>query len=89
MQLGGNNRVLEKIGEYWMMFQGGLTPPAVFATCSFGWEERMMREQKFWEFMGFSVLGLFLWTFLSVVIWFGLLAPKFRHIARRIELEYD
>jgi ABC-type transport system involved in multi-copper enzyme maturation permease subunit len=89
MQIGGNNRALEKIAEYWMFFQGGLTPPAVFAMCSFGWDDRMMRDSKTWEFMGFSVLGLFLWTFLSGIIWFGLLAPKFRHIARRIELEYD
>jgi ABC-type transport system involved in multi-copper enzyme maturation permease subunit len=86
MQFNGNNRSLEKIGEYWVKFQGGMTPPAVFGICSFGWEERMMRDQWFWEFMGFSVLGLFLWTFLSGIIWFGLLAPKFRHIARRIEL---
>ncbi len=85
----GMDRTLETAAQYGAMFQGGLTPPAVFAMCSFGWDERMLREEKFWEFVGFCVLGLFLWTVFCVILWFGLLLPKFRHITRRIELEYD
>jgi ABC-type transport system involved in multi-copper enzyme maturation permease subunit len=82
-------RMFSTVAEYFAMFQGGLTPPAVFALCSFGWDERMLREQKFWEFVGFSTFGLFMWMFLCAILWFGLLVPKFRHIVRRIELEYD
>ncbi|HZZ81205.1 MAG TPA: ABC transporter permease subunit [Gemmataceae bacterium] len=82
-------RVVGEAGKYWSMFQGGLTPPAVLGFCSFGWDERMFREREAWEFFGFCMLGLVLWIFMSGILWFGLLAPKFRHLARRIELEYD
>jgi hypothetical protein len=82
-------RALEEGMKYIAMFQGGLTPPFALGFCAFGWDERMMREREFWEILGFCLLGLFLWLFMSGILWFAILVPKFRHLARRIELEYQ
>jgi hypothetical protein len=44
-------------------------------------------DRHSWEFVGFSVLGLFLWAAAAVFLWFVILVPKFRSVTRRIELE--
>jgi ABC-type transport system involved in multi-copper enzyme maturation permease subunit len=95
VNLQGPNMMLmeaiQKISEYILKFQLGVTPPFVLGFCAFSWEElgRQNRflERTYWELVGFSVLGLFLWTALSAILWFGLLAPTFRRYSRRIELE--
>jgi ABC-type transport system involved in multi-copper enzyme maturation permease subunit len=84
-------RIFLRIGEYFMKFQAGVTPPFVFAWCSFPLIDRhhFAREREFWELLGFSLLGLFLWAVACVILWFGVLAPTFRRLARRNELEYS
>jgi ABC-type transport system involved in multi-copper enzyme maturation permease subunit len=84
-------RIFLRIGEYFMKFQAGVTPPFVFAWCSFPLIDRnhFAREREFWELLGFSLVGLFLWAVACVILWFGVLAPTFRRLARRNELEYS
>jgi hypothetical protein len=92
--LGGRNdplmRAVKKLGEYGLKFQAGITPPFVIAFNSYSYRE-MEREfgrgRDYWEFVAFSVLGLFLWTIACVILWFGILAPSFRRMMRRDELE--
>lgn len=93
MAIGRNQQMTTFIGnimEYGYKFLAGVTPPFVFAFCSFSWEEldRAFERQWYLELTGFSILGIFLWLLLCVVIWFGILVPKFRHVARRYELIY-
>lgn len=85
-------RILNEIAFYFIKFQAGVTPPFVFAWCSFSWDDFNreivgVRDRTFWEFIGFSVLGLLLWGAASVILWFAILIPKFRRITRRVELE--
>jgi hypothetical protein len=83
---------MSRIGLYFIMFQTGITPPAVLGFCSFSWREmdfdrRMDRE--YWEFVGFCVVGLFLWLIAAGVLWFAILVPTFRRLMRREELVKD
>jgi ABC-type Na+ efflux pump permease subunit len=85
-------RFFEEAGFYVIKFQAGVTPPFVFPYCSFSWEQMerddlFWRERHGWEFVAFSVLGLFLWWVASMLMWFFVLLPKFRRITRRIELD--
>jgi ABC-type transport system involved in multi-copper enzyme maturation permease subunit len=86
----GPERILLNVGEYFVKFQAGVTPPFVFAWCSFPLIDRhhFAQERQFWELLGMSLAGLFLWAVACAVLWFGVLAPKFRQLARRNELEY-
>ncbi len=91
--IGGNRELMMIIGkiiEYMYKFLAGVTPPFVFAFCSFSWEDldRAFEQNWYLELTGFSILGIMLWLILCVVIWFGILVPKFRNIARRYELIY-
>jgi ABC-type transport system involved in multi-copper enzyme maturation permease subunit len=85
------DRIFLRIAEYFVKFQAGVTPPFVFWWCSFPLINRnqFAREREFWELLGMSVLGLFLWAVACAVLWFGVLAPTFRRLARRNELEYS
>ena len=85
------NRIFLIVGEYFIKFQAGVTPPFVFFWCSFPLigRDRVADGRLFWELLGMSLLGLFLWTVACAVLWFGVLAPKFRQLARRNELEYS
>jgi ABC-type transport system involved in multi-copper enzyme maturation permease subunit len=87
----GENRIFANIGEYFAKFQAGVTPPFVFAWCSFPLSDhhRLAQERVFWELLGMSLVGLFLWTVACAIFWFGLLVPKFKQITRRNELEYS
>jgi ABC-type transport system involved in multi-copper enzyme maturation permease subunit len=82
-------RALLKFGEYFLKFQAGVTPPVAFFMFSFSWHDDMMREQVYQELMGMSLGGLFLWIVACAIMWFGILVPQFKHIARRNELEYS
>jgi hypothetical protein len=44
---------------------------------------RGMDRREFAELMGFSLLGLFLYTMASLMIWFVMIGPKFRQLTRR------
>ncbi len=82
-------QLIGKLMEYMYKFLAGVTPPFVFAFCSFSWQEVDRNIDRHWmELMGFSLLGIVLWLLLCVMIWFGILVPKFRVIARRYELIY-
>jgi hypothetical protein len=74
-----------------MKFQAGMTPPAVLVFFSFSWDQFRVEhhDRWYWEVVGFSVLGLFLWSMACVILWFGVLAPMFRRITRREELIND
>ncbi len=89
---------LEKVGEYFLKFQAGITPPAVFSFFSFSWRDfseignngfNHRGDRWYWEIFGFSFFGLFLWSMACVILWFGILAPTFRRITRREELIND
>jgi ABC-type transport system involved in multi-copper enzyme maturation permease subunit len=84
----GVERVFEKVAEYFAKFEAGLTPPFVLPWCAFGCEvfEHNM-DRNYWEFVAFSVLGLFIFAVLSIILWFGILTPMFRRMTRRIEIE--
>ena len=58
-----------------MKFQAGMTPPFVLAWCSPALDDRMAERQEFWELVGMSMVGLFLWMSFCAVLWFGVLVP--------------
>ncbi|HZZ81204.1 MAG TPA: ABC transporter permease subunit [Gemmataceae bacterium] len=76
--------------EYIFKFQLGMTPPFVLGLSAYSWSD-IGREfnRDFRDFIGFSLVGLFLWTMGSVILWFGILLPKFRLMTRREELIYQ
>jgi ABC-type transport system involved in multi-copper enzyme maturation permease subunit len=77
--------------EYLMHFQIGMTPPAVIGICSYSWQD-LQREFALNEVKRlfiFSLLGMFLWAVGCVILWFGILVPKFRELTRREELVYE
>jgi ABC-type transport system involved in multi-copper enzyme maturation permease subunit len=77
--------------EYVAKFEAGMTPPCVIAFCSYSWENlaRDFHRQEFWtEMIIFSLIGLFLWAMGCLILWYGILIPKFREITRREELIY-
>ena len=83
---------LREIGFYFIKFEAGVTPPFVFAFNSFSWRQIEGRDWRImdrhhWVLVAFSVLGLFLWAGAAVLLWFVILAPKFRSITRRVELD--
>jgi ABC-type transport system involved in multi-copper enzyme maturation permease subunit len=79
MQRGTN------IPEYLAKFQLGMTPPFVMGMLAYSHEdlEHNFTHREFAEFLGFSVLGLFLWTMASLMLWFVMIGPKFRQLTRR------
>jgi len=77
--------------EYVVKFQAGMTPPFVIAFCSYSWENlaHAFHRQEFGsEMIIFSLIGLFLWAMGCLILWYGILIPKFREITRREELIY-
>jgi ABC-type transport system involved in multi-copper enzyme maturation permease subunit len=80
---------LTKLGEYFVKFEAGMTPPVVIGLCSFSWQDldrNLFQQRTFLEFVGFSLLGLCLWALACPLLWFALLLPQFRQISRRLEL---
>ncbi len=77
---GGGN-----IPEYLAKFQAGMTPPFVLGWFAYSQEElaRSGDRKEFAELTGFSLLGLFLYTMASLMLWFVLIGPKFRQLTRR------
>jgi hypothetical protein len=78
--------------EYVAKFQLGMTPPFVVGFCSYSWENlaRDFRSRDFGaEMIVFCLIGLFLWAMGSLILWYGILLPKFRDITRREELIYQ
>jgi ABC-type transport system involved in multi-copper enzyme maturation permease subunit len=91
-RFGGRDlsRPLEDIAKYGAEFLAGLTPPFVFAFSSFSWHQfhNDLNRRELAELFAFCLLGLVLWTMVCVLVWFAILVPTFRRIARREELEY-
>jgi ABC-type transport system involved in multi-copper enzyme maturation permease subunit len=77
--------------EYVGKFEFGMTPPFVLALCSYSWENlaRHFHRGELFEFVIFSFIGLCLWGMGCLVLWYGILIPKFREITRREELIYQ
>lgn len=76
----------EKLFEYVAKFQAGNTPPFVLGWLMYSTESidrQFGPPREFVELTGFSLVGLMLWGSGCVVLWFGLLAPRFRHLTRR------
>lgn len=72
--------------EYIAKFQAGNTPPFVLGWLMFSSESvnrQFGSRREFAELTAFSLVGLFLWGSACVVLWYGLLAPRFRHLSRR------
>ena len=77
--------------EFLAKFQAGMTPPFVMAFCAYSWMdlERFFHHRDEVHLLVFSLLGLFLWAAACLVMWYGVLVPRFRQLARREELLYD
>jgi hypothetical protein len=79
--------------EYLMKFQAGMTPPFVFVFFAYSWDNLAHDYHTDHDFgapmVVFCLIGLFLWAAGCVILWYGLLLPKFRDIARREELIYQ
>ncbi len=73
------------IPEYLAKFQAGMTPPFVLGFLAYSHEDlaRNFNRREFAELFGFCLLGLFLWTMASLMLWFVLIGPKFRSLTRR------
>lgn len=73
-------------------FQASVTPPIVIALYSFSWHElanEFRHQNDVKHILIFAVFGLTLWIAGCLVMWFGLLLPKFRQITRREEQIYE
>lgn len=94
---GGNDplgEALMKVGEYFMKFQAGITPPFVLAFNAYSWREIHeigfdRHDRSYLELIIFSIVGLFLWTAACLLLWFAILVPTFRRLMRREELIND
>ena len=77
--------------EYIMQFEAGLTPPWVLGLSAYSWRnlEFDFRHDKMGEMLVFCLIGLFLWALACVILWYGVLVPKFRLLTRREELVYQ
>jgi ABC-type transport system involved in multi-copper enzyme maturation permease subunit len=77
--------------EYLMKFQAGMTPPFVMGLSAYSWDDlgRNFNRREFGEVIAFCLVGLFLWAMGSLILWYGVLVPKFRLITRREELIYQ
>ena len=87
MRAGGQGDFL----TYMAQFETGMTPPAVLFLCAYSWEDLAVnfnRHDKLGELVVFCLIGLFLWALACVILWYGVLIPKFRQLARREELIY-
>ena len=87
MRNGGQGDFL----TYMAQFEAGMTPPAVLFICAYSWEDLAVnfnRHDKLGELVVFSLIGLFLWALACVILWYGVLVPKFRQLTRREELIY-
>ena len=84
---GHSDRSLEYIAK----FQLGMTPPFVMGISAYSWEDlwRNFTRREFGEMILFCLVGLFLWGVGSLILWYGMLAPRFRLIARREEMIYQ
>jgi ABC-type transport system involved in multi-copper enzyme maturation permease subunit len=70
--------------EMLMKFEVGMTPPIVLGVFSFCYEDlRHDGNREFAEMMAYCLLGIILWSAACAALWFGLLAPRFRHLMRR------
>ncbi len=71
--------------EYLAKFQLGMTPPFVLGWLAYSQESlaREFNQGDGAQLLGFSFLGLFLWTMAGLMLWFVLIAPKFRQLTRR------
>ena len=77
--------------RYLAMFHAGMTPPFVLGLSAYSWQDlaQNFNHREMTELLVFSMIGLFLWAMGCVILWFGVLVPKFRQIARREELIYE
>jgi ABC-type transport system involved in multi-copper enzyme maturation permease subunit len=77
--------------EYLAKFQAGMTPPFVMGLSAYSWEDlgHNFSRREFGEWIAFSMVGLFLWAMGGLILWYGVLVPKFRLITRREELIYQ
>ncbi len=84
---GHSDRSLEYIAK----FQLGMTPPFVMGVSAYSWEDlgNNFVRREFGEMIAFCLVGLFLWGVASLILWHGMLAPRFRLIARREEMIYQ
>lgn len=88
MMRGGGHS--DRFVEYLAKFQAGMTPPFVMGLSAYSWEDlsREFRARDMRELLEFSLAGLFLWAVGALVLWHGILVPKFRLLVRREELIY-
>lgn len=79
------NRGLGHPAEYLAKFQLGMTPPFVLGFLAYSQESlsRDFNHSDGKQLLGFSFLGLFLWTMAGLMLWFVLIVPKFRQLTRR------
>jgi hypothetical protein len=80
---GGGNMDLER---YLAFFLIGITPPIALGVFAYNQEdlsERMAGHHFFAEMLGFCLLGVFLYTMASLMLWFVLIVPRFRSLTRR------
>jgi ABC-type transport system involved in multi-copper enzyme maturation permease subunit len=79
------NRGLGHPAEYLGKFQLGMTPPFVLGFLAYSQDSlsREFNHSDGMQFLGFSLLGLFLWTMAGLMLWFVLIVPKFRQLTRR------
>jgi ABC-type transport system involved in multi-copper enzyme maturation permease subunit len=86
LYLGGQGGA-DRISEYLLKFQTGMTPPAVLVVFAFNGYEFTNNggSTEFAQWIGFSILGLFIWGVAALIFWFALLSPRFRTYAGREE----
>lgn len=78
--------------EYAIKFQAGMTPPVVLGLYAYSWEDlgrHFSRDEEIRAIMLLGLFGLVLWIAGCVVMWFGMLVPRFKQITRREELLYE
>jgi hypothetical protein len=77
--------------QYLMFFELGMTPPFVLGLCAYCQDDLAINfhHREFTELWIFSLIGLFLWALGCIILWFGILVPKFQQLTRREEMLYQ
>jgi ABC-type transport system involved in multi-copper enzyme maturation permease subunit len=85
--LGGGGRGPGDVGEMFLKFQAGLTPPFSMGMLAFTSQDFINEwsAKNTAELVGFCVLGIFIWAAASAIFWFGILSPRFRIYTGRQE----
>ena len=76
----------DELAKHLFSFMTGITPPIALGVFAYPQEDLADgrgRDNVFLYLLGYSLLGIFLYTMASLMLWFVLIQPRFRYLTRR------